>query len=55
MRSRREIQAGASLMIAGLMVMVRTVIDNADNILRGYDRVEEKLRKLGADVTIQDA
>lgn len=50
-----EIRAGASLMIAGLMADGETVIDNADNILRGYDRVEEKLRKLGADVTIQDA
>ncbi|MGX4763831.1 UDP-N-acetylglucosamine 1-carboxyvinyltransferase [Holzapfeliella sp. JNUCC 72] len=47
-----EIRAGASLMLAGLMAEGQTVIHNADNILRGYDRVEEKLRLLGADVTV---
>lgn len=50
-----EIRAGACLMIAGLMASGTTVINNAGNILRGYDRVQEKLRQLGADVTIQDA
>ncbi|WEV38412.1 UDP-N-acetylglucosamine 1-carboxyvinyltransferase [Lactobacillus sp. ESL0680] len=49
-----EIRAGACLMIAGLMADGTTVINNAGNILRGYDRVQEKLRLLGADVTIQD-
>ena len=53
--SAGEIRAGACLMIAGLMANGETVIDNADNILRGYDRVQEKLRLLGADVKIQDA
>lgn len=41
-------------MLTGLMVDGETVINNADNILRGYDRVEEKLRQLGADVVIRD-
>lgn len=49
-----EIRAGACLMLTGLMVDGETVINNADNILRGYDRVEEKLRQLGADVVIRD-
>ena len=49
-----EIRAGACLMIAGLMANGTTVIDKAGNILRGYDRVQEKLRQLGADVTIKD-
>jgi UDP-N-acetylglucosamine 1-carboxyvinyltransferase len=53
--SADEIRAGACLMIAGLMADGTTTIDNADNILRGYDRVEEKLRKLGADIKIVDA
>lgn len=53
--SAGEIRAGACLMIAGLMAKGKTVINNADNILRGYDRVQEKLRQLGADVKIQDA
>ena len=41
-------------MLTGLMVDGETVINNAGNILRGYDRVEEKLRQLGADVVIRD-
>ena len=49
-----EIRAGACLMIAGLMAHGTTTIDKAGNILRGYDRVQEKLRQLGADVTIKD-
>lgn len=49
-----EIRAGACLMIAGLMADGTTTIDKAGNILRGYDRVQEKLRQLGADVTIKD-
>ena len=49
-----EIRAGACLMIAGLMATGTTIIDKAGNILRGYDRVEEKLRQLGADVSIKD-
>lgn len=53
--SAGEIRAGSCLMIAGLMAKGKTVINNADNILRGYDRVQEKLRQLGADVKIQDA
>lgn len=53
--SADEIRAGACLMIAGLMAEGTTTIDNADNILRGYDRVEMKLRQLGADIKIVDA
>lgn len=53
--SADEIRAGACLMIAGLMASGATTIDNADNILRGYDRVGEKLRKLGADIKIVNA
>ncbi|MDT6979945.1 UDP-N-acetylglucosamine 1-carboxyvinyltransferase [Levilactobacillus zymae] len=50
-----EIRAGASLVIAGLMAQGTTVIDNADNILRGYDRIVQKLTALNADVSIQSA
>lgn len=49
-----EIRAGASLTIAGLMAEGKTVINNAGNILRGYDRIVWKLNRLGADVTIED-
>ncbi|BDR56433.1 UDP-N-acetylglucosamine 1-carboxyvinyltransferase [Xylocopilactobacillus apis] len=47
-----EIRAGASLMITGLVAPGETKIFDAGNILRGYDRVVEKLTGLGADVKI---
>ena len=47
-----EIRAGACLMIAGLLADGQTVIDHAENILRGYDQVVWKLHCLGADVKL---
>jgi len=47
-----EIRAGASLVIAGLMATGDTEIDQADNILRGYDRIVAKLTALNANVEI---
>ncbi|TPR12183.1 UDP-N-acetylglucosamine 1-carboxyvinyltransferase [Apilactobacillus timberlakei] len=50
--SAGEIRAGASEMIAGLMANGTTVINNADNILRGYDNIVDKLTQLNAEVEI---
>ncbi|MCH5465097.1 UDP-N-acetylglucosamine 1-carboxyvinyltransferase [Levilactobacillus tujiorum] len=47
-----EIRAGAALVIAGLMADGDTEIEAADNILRGYDRIVDKLTALNADVEI---
>ncbi|MFC6171696.1 UDP-N-acetylglucosamine 1-carboxyvinyltransferase [Loigolactobacillus jiayinensis] len=52
--SADEIRAGACLMTAGLMAQGETIISNVDNILRGYERVVDKLRGLGAQVEIVD-
>lgn len=52
--SAGEIRAGAALTIAGLMVDGQTVINNAGNILRGYDRIVWKLNRLHANVSIED-
>ncbi len=41
-------------MLAGLMADGETIISNAGNILRGYDRIEQKLRQLGAEVSVID-
>ena len=46
-----EIRGGASLMIAALMAEGTTVIDCAENIMRGYDRIITKLQNLKADVS----
>lgn len=47
-----EIRAGAALFIAGIMADGQTIINDADHILRGYDRIEDKLKGLGADVEV---
>lgn len=45
-----DIRAGASLTIAGLMARGKTIIGNISQIDRGYEKIDEKLRKLGADI-----
>ncbi len=45
-----DIRAGASLVVAGLMAQGRTIIENIEQIDRGYERIEERLQRLGADI-----
>ncbi len=45
-----DIRAGASLIIASLMADGQTVINNVFQIDRGYEKIEERLQKLGADI-----
>lgn len=45
-----DIRAGMSLLLAALAAEGQTVIRNAGQIDRGYERVDEKLRALGAKI-----
>ena len=45
-----DLRAGAALVIAGLCVEGRTEINDVYHLDRGYIRIEEKLKKLGADI-----
>ena len=45
-----DLRASASLVIAGLVAQGETVIDRIYHLDRGYERIEEKLAKLGASV-----
>lgn len=45
-----DLRASASLVIAGLVADGETLIDRIYHLDRGYDRMEVKLRALGADV-----
>ena len=45
-----DIRAGMSLVLAALAAKGTSVIRNVNQIDRGYERVEEKLSKLGADI-----
>jgi len=45
-----DLRASASLVIAGLVAQGETLIDRIYHLDRGYERIEEKLAKLGAQV-----
>jgi UDP-N-acetylglucosamine 1-carboxyvinyltransferase len=45
-----DLRASASLVIAGLVAEGETVVDRIYHLDRGYDRMEGKLRGLGADI-----
>lgn len=45
-----DLRAGAALILAGLAAENTTVVDRAAHIDRGYARLEEKYRLLGADI-----
>jgi UDP-N-acetylglucosamine 1-carboxyvinyltransferase len=45
-----DLRASASLVIAGLVAEGETVVDRIYHLDRGYDRMEDKLRTLGADI-----
>ena len=45
-----DLRASASLVIAGLVASGETLVDRIYHLDRGYDRMEDKLRALGADI-----
>jgi len=45
-----DLRASASLVIAGLCADGETLIDRIYHLDRGYDRMEAKLTKIGANV-----
>ncbi len=45
-----DLRASASLVIAGLVADGETVVDRIYHLDRGYDRMEAKLRGIGADI-----
>ncbi len=46
-----DLRAGAALIIAGLVANGETVISEIQHIERGYERMEDKLRNLGANIS----
>jgi UDP-N-acetylglucosamine 1-carboxyvinyltransferase len=46
-----DIRAGLALLIAALSAEGKSVIQNIEQIDRGYQNIDERLRKLGADIT----
>lgn len=45
-----DLRAGLAFIIAGLIASGQSIIHNIHNIDRGYERIEERLRDIGADI-----
>lgn len=52
--SSPDIRAGIALLIAALSAKGTSTINNIEQIDRGYENIEERLRALGANITRQD-
>src|SRR5690606_28730364 len=48
--SSPDIRAGVALLIAALSAKGKSIIQNIDQIDRGYQHIDDRLRKLGADI-----
>ena len=46
-----DIRASASLILAGLMAKGQTDVSRIYHIDRGYEKIEEKFRSLGAEIS----
>jgi UDP-N-acetylglucosamine 1-carboxyvinyltransferase len=45
-----DIRAGASLLVAGLAAKGKSILSNVRQIDRGYEKIDQKFKKLGADI-----
>ena len=45
-----DLRAGITMVIAGIIAEGKTIIDNIYHIDRGYEKIEERLRKIGAEI-----
>jgi UDP-N-acetylglucosamine 1-carboxyvinyltransferase len=45
-----DLRAGITLVLAGLIAKGKTRIENIYQIDRGYEKIEERLQKLGAEI-----
>ncbi len=50
MLSSPDIRAGMAMVIAALAAEGESVIYNIEQVERGYERIDERLRALGADL-----
>ena len=46
-----DLRAGAALIIAGIVANGETDIHSIQHIDRGYEKIEEKFRQIGANIT----
>lgn len=46
-----DLRGGAALVLAGIMAKGTTKIENIEYILRGYEKLEQKLQGLGIEIS----
>ena len=49
-----DLRGGAALVLAGLATKGTTRVEKVEYILRGYERLDEKLQKLGANIKLEN-
>ena len=49
-----DLRAGASMLVAGLIAAGTTEIQNIEHLLRGYERIVEKLSSVGVNIKLVD-
>ena len=50
----KDIRAGISVILAALVADGRSEIENVEVVARGYEKIDERLRSLGAEITVKD-
>lgn len=48
----KDLRGGASLVLEGLAAKGTTIVNDVEYILRGYEKFDQKLRSLGADIKL---
>lgn len=49
-----DLRAGACLVLAGLVAEGQTIIEESEHILRGYEKIVDKLQAVGAKIEIEE-
>lgn len=49
-----DLRAGASMILAGLVAEGETTITSIEHVLRGYEHILEKLRRVGAKIELEE-
>jgi UDP-N-acetylglucosamine 1-carboxyvinyltransferase len=49
-----DIRAGAALIVAGIGAEGTTTVENAEHIVRGYERLDERLRAVGVEISYDE-
>lgn len=49
-----DLRGGAAMVLAGLNAKGKTIVTNVEYILRGYENIDKKLKKIGANIHIEE-